>query len=331
MKFPTPAMLLFCVSAFACQQPAESPQSARSRQKTAAEDAIMVFTSVDGGAHWQDISAGLPKPVKDSAETRRNIAFADQTGLYLTDGNGLYHHAPGATAPFWTKESIPDENISITPGTSGIIAYHYRGGIVQKTATGQWTPIQTDFPHKNVLFVFESAAGSMFIGTEGGLYKSTDQGKTWKHIRVHGLIVKVAESEGVLMAINTAGITRSTDDGETWDLVVDEQRRGFVVEGIRGGFAVGFDKTAKETRKVRTSYDGGQSWASIDAGLPASANIASLIQVGESFFCSHPKGIYRTTDRGNTWELLLPSVQDKVFDLSASGNVIYAIARKKGC
>ncbi len=337
MKFPTLAMLLLCVSAFACQQPAESPQSAQIRNNTpktvsdAAEDALMVFTSADGGETWQDISAGLPKPLKDEAGTRRNISFANETGLYLTDGNGLYHHEPGATAPFWTKESIPDENISITPGKSGIIAYNHRGGIVQKTAPGTWTPIHTDFTHKKVLFVFESAAGSMFIGTEGGFYKSTDHGKTWKNIRVDGLIMKVAESEGVLMAINTAGITRSADDGESWDLVVNEQRRGFVVESIRGGFAVGFDRTARETRKVQTSFDGGQTWASIDAGLPADVNIASLIQVGENFFCSHPKGVFRSTDQGNTWTLLLPSVKDKVFELSASGNVIYAIPRKRGC
>jgi photosystem II stability/assembly factor-like uncharacterized protein len=133
------------------------------------------------------------------------------------------------------------------------------------------------------------------------------------------------------MAINTAGITRSTDDGEHWDLVFDEQRRGFVVERLPGGFAVGFDKTAKDTRMVRTTYDGGKTWASIDAGLPADANIASLIQVGENFFCSHPKGIFRSTDQGKTWTLLLPSIKDKVFQLSASGNLIYAIARKRGC
>jgi photosystem II stability/assembly factor-like uncharacterized protein len=82
---------------------------------------------------------------------------------------------------------------------------------------------------------------------------------------------------------------------------------------------------------VRTTFDGGQTWVSIDAGLPAGRTIASIIQVGEHFFCSHPKGIFRSTDQGKTWELLLPSIKDKVFQLSASGNLIYAIARKRGC
>jgi photosystem II stability/assembly factor-like uncharacterized protein len=319
MKMHTIAIMLLSLCALACDQPAAPASSAQGRDNAhkkasdESEDAILVFRSADDGQTWQDISAGLPKPVKDDAGTRRNISFANETGLYLTDGNGLYHHEPGAAAPFWTKESIPDENISITPGKSGIIAYNDRGDIVQKTAPGTWTPIHTDFPHKKVLFVFESASGSIFIGTEGGFYKSTDHGKTWKNIRVDGLIMKVAESDGVLMAINTAGITRSTDDGEHWDLVFDEQRRGFVVESIRGGFAVGFDKTAKDTRMVRTTYDGGKTWVSIDAGLPADANIASFIQVGENFFCSLPKGIFRSTDQGKTWTLLLPSIKKKVF------------------
>jgi photosystem II stability/assembly factor-like uncharacterized protein len=274
---------------------------------------------------------GLPKPVKDDARTGRNVFIADEHGLYMTEGNGLYYHDPNTAAPIWTKALIPDENVSIAPGRSGIIAYNQLGGIVQKSETGAWSAIHTDFQHKRVLFVFESAAGSIFMGTEGGLFKSTDKGKTWKEMPVDGLVMKIAESGGVLMAINTRGITRSTDDGEHWDLVVDEQRRGFVVESITGGFAVGFDQTATDPRKVRTTYDGGQTWTSIDAGLPAGRTIASIIQVGEHFFCSHPKGILRSSDQGKTWQLLLPSVKNKVFHLSASGDEIYAIARKGGC
>ena len=135
------------------------------------------------------------------------------------------------------------------------------------------------------------------------------------------------------MAINIKGILSSTDDGENWDLVVNEQRRGFVVESIKGGFAVGFDRTAKDTRRLRTSYDGGKTWQSIDEGLPANLNITSVIQVGEDFFCSHSAGILKSSDKGKTWKevLLLPSIKNKVFNLAVSGNVIYVIPKLRGC
>jgi hypothetical protein len=59
--------------------------------------------------------------------------------------------------------------------------------------------------------------------------------------------------------------------------------------------------------------------------------MTSITQVGENFFCTHPGGIFRSSDKGKTWKLLLPSVEGKVFNLFISGNVIYAIPSKGGC
>ena len=169
-------------------------------------------------------------------------------------------------------------------------------------------------------------ADSQFVGTNG-LFKSTNSGKTWKQVHTGGWV----ESNGVLLATSQRGILRSTDDGENWDLVISEGGVGIAVERIKDGFAAITYNTESKTRRVRTSYDGGKTWQPIDAGLPASLSIASIIQVGEYFFCGHPAGIFRSSDKGKTWKLLLPSIENKVFNLFVSGNVIYAIPRSGGC
>ncbi|MCW3106200.1 MAG: glycosyl hydrolase [Segetibacter sp.] len=143
--------------------------------------------------------------------------------------------------------------------------------------------------------------------------------------------MKLVESNGVLVATSMRGIIRSTDDGENWALVISEGGVGIAVERIQGGFAAITFNTQSNTRRVRTSYDGGKTWQPIDAGLPAQLSIASIIQVGENFFCGHPTGIFRSSDKGRTWKLLLPSIEGKVFNLSVSGNVIYAMPRDGGC
>ena len=336
--------------------------------------ANIVFKSTDGGQTWQDISEGLPGNLEEAG------FFANETGLYLRAGNGTYHSKPNSTAPFWKKEIFPDKWGSIAAGKSGLFAYNYEGQILQKTnGTSVWSPIYTNFKGR-IRTVFETTVGTVFIGSDNGLFKSTNSGKTWKHVHAGGWVIKLVESNGIMLATSMRGIIRSTDDGENWALVISEGGVGIDVECIQGGFAAITYSTASNTRRVRTSYDGGKTWQPIDAGLPGQAFIVplgkplsqvnppdsawhpidtdkplsqvnpsdsvwnpintslpelafitSIVQVGKYFFCGHPAGIFRSSDKGKTWKLILPSIENKVFNLSVSGNVIYAIPSKGGC
>ena len=291
-----------------------------------AEIVNTVLKSTDGGQTWQDISEGLPGNVQGEG------FFANDSGFYLCADNGMYHSKPNATAASWKKEVFPATHSSITAGKNGIVAYNYNGQFLQKTnGASEWSPIYTNFPEKEVRTVFETAGGTVFIGCDKGLFRSTNSGKTWKQVQTGGWAMKIVESNGVLLATSQLGIIRSTDGGENWDVVISEGGVGIAIENIKGGFAAITYNTTSETRRVRTSYDGGKTWQPIDAGLPASLSITSIVQVGESFFCGHPSGIFKSSDKGKTWELLSPSIKNKVFILSVSGNVIYAIPRNEGC
>lgn len=348
-------------------QASQLPDSLQNKKRDKTGTTNIVFRSADSGQTWQDISDGLPKPVKDEYSGGRDVFFADANGLWLTDGNGIYHTKPNFTAPFWNKEIFPNEHSSIAPGKAGIFAYNYSGGgIFQKTnGTGVWSPVFTNFQAKWVLSVFETAGGTVFIGSDRGLFKSTNSGKSWKQLPAGGW-GKMVESNGVLLATSQGGILRSTDDGENWSLVISEGGVGIDVERIEGGFAAITYSTVSKTRRIRTSYDGGKTWQAIDAGLqahgfidqilpPVNPNlpaqglsdstwhpkyttilaaptyITTIIQVGENFFCGHSDGIYRSSDKGKTWKLVLPSVKGKMFKVSVSGNVIYAIQMESHC
>jgi photosystem II stability/assembly factor-like uncharacterized protein len=335
------------------------------RDKTGA--ANIVFKSTDAGQTWQDISDGLPVSLKDDSSGGRDVFFADDNGVWLTDGNGIYHSKPNFTPPFWNKEIFPNEHSSIAPGKAGIFAYNYHDGeIFQKiNGTGEWLPVFTNFSAKRVFSVSETAGGTIFIGSDRGLFKSTNSGQSWKQLNAP-TAGKIVESNAVLLASCQSGIVRSTDDGESWALVISEGGVGIDVERIEGGFAAINYSTVAKTRRIRTSYDGGKTWQAIDAGFPGQAITdpimpqvnadlpaqgfsdstrhandtsvpevpeykTSVIQVGENFFCGHTDGIYRSSDKGKTWKLVHPSVKGKMFVLSVSGNVIYALQTESHC
>ncbi|MFC0774217.1 WD40/YVTN/BNR-like repeat-containing protein [Terrimonas alba] len=304
--------------------------------------AKIVFKSTDGGQTWQDISKGLPENLRIDS-IRGNSFFANDKGLFLRVGNGLYHSTPNATPPFWTKEIFPGEHSS---NASGIFYW----GINLKTTNGTsvWSPIFENFHEPRIRSVFETAGGAIFIGTDRGLFKTVNSGKTWKHVHAGGLVGHLAESNGVLVSTSMRRIIRSTDNGENWALAISENGVAFDIKPIKGGFVAITSTSESDTRRLSTSYDGGKTWQSMDAGLQdkvvmdsiwrtwddrprLQAFQTSITQVGENFFCTHPDGIFRSSDKGKTWKLLLPSIDKKGFNLFVSGNVIYAIRSKGGC
>jgi photosystem II stability/assembly factor-like uncharacterized protein len=308
----------------------------------------IVFKSAEGGLTWQDISNGLPENFGEDG-IRGNGFFANDKGLFLRAGNEVYHSTSTATAPFWTKEQFPVKYRCIATGRSGIVANNY-WGVNLKKANGAsvWSPIFKNIPEPRMRTVFETTGGAIFIGTNIGLFKTTNSGKTWKHVYAGGLVGHLAESNGVLVSTSMRRIIRSTDNGENWALGISEGDLAFDVKRINGGFAAITSSSETNTRKLRTSCDGGQTWQSIDGDLQhklvidsiwrtwndrprVPAVVTPIIQVGENYFSAHPDGLFRSTDEGKTWPLLLPSVKGKVFNLFVSGNVIYAIPSKGGC
>jgi photosystem II stability/assembly factor-like uncharacterized protein len=326
----------------------EKEAGEKTTERTKPGPVNIVFKSTDGGQTWQDISKGLPENLRKDG-IKGNSFFANDKGLFIRVGNGLYHSTPNATAPFWTKEIFPDEHSSIAPNKFGMFVYNYWGVNLKKTnGTSVWSPIFENFQEPRIRSVFETAGGTIFIGTDRGFFKTANNGKTWKHVHTGSLVGHLAEANGVLVAISMGRIIRSTDNGENWAVVSSEGVVAWDVKQIKGGFAAITSSSESDTRGLRTSYDGGKTWQPIDAGLQGKdfndsiwrtwndrprvqAFMTSIIPVGENFFCTHPDGIFRSSDKGKTWKLLLPSIENKVFNLFVSGNVVYAIPSKGGC
>lgn len=330
--------------------------------KTTKGTENIVLRSTDGGQTWQDISKGLPENLQRAGIWSHGLVANDR-GLYVRTGNALYHSDPNSTTSFWTKEIFPGDQREIAPGKDGIFAYSFRGQFLQKiNGNSDWSPMYTNFQEqairinrtidwmytnykeKQVSSVFETTGGTIFIGSNNALYKSTNSGKTWKYVHVGGWVMKMVESNGVLLAASTKGILRSSDDGENWDRVISEGGSGVAVERIDGGFAAIAYNVITKTNTVHISLDNGKTWNAISEDLQPSWNsslikliggqsslsISSIKQVGKYLICSRSDGVFRSSDMGKTWKLLLPSVKNSGFDLSVSGNVIYAIPYK-GC
>ncbi|HEV8589338.1 MAG TPA: hypothetical protein VGQ72_10725 [Pyrinomonadaceae bacterium] len=187
------------------------------------------------------------------------------------------------------------------------------GGVWKTTNSGRtWNPIFDSASSASIgaIAVAPSNANVIYVGTGeadmrdsiqygDGMYKSTDAGKTWKHIGLENTkqigriivdpknpnIVFVAVLGNVYASSPDRGIYRSKDGGATWQKVL------FKNDDV-GGIDLNFDPTNPQTvyaalwnvRRppwfiytpangpgggIFKSTDGGSTWKEIDEGIPS--------------------------------------------------------------
>lgn len=340
-----PLTFLYCLAILTAGVQSVEHTPAPSKRKTEPALTNILLQSTDGGKTWQDISQGLPEAVQPQD------FFAGASELYVRVNDVLYHSKSSLKTPVWEKENVLDpQEVSIAFNRSGVITYTYDGKMHRKTlASGAWMPIYTTFKKQTIRTIFESADGAVFIGSDNGLYKSTDKGKTWKQVQNEGWVMDIVESEGVLIGTGQKGIMRSTDKGEHWEWVISEGGVGIDVERIQGGFAAIVYSSKSQSRKIYLSQDSGKNWKAIDDGLMPSVSTSSIKQVGHHLLLGHPEGIFLSADMGKSWKRVYAGAPQNVFatinflnngaavenrkvhTLYTSGNVVYAVLRDFGC
>jgi photosystem II stability/assembly factor-like uncharacterized protein len=353
--------LLYCLLTFS-GEPSTETRVAQPKAERAAKNSI--FQSKDGGKTWQDISPGLPQ------QQDGDDYFATEDGLYVNTGDRIYHNKPNSNVPFWNEEHFPYQHYSITPGKTGMFAFNGAKLLYKPNGSTVWSPLSTDAKIKDVRTVYETSNGTVFMGSDNGLYRSTDQRKSWKQVQTGDWGMDIVESEGVLIGTGQKGIMRSTDKGEHWEWVISEGGVGIAVERMEGGFAAISYCSSTASRRIRISLDGGTTWQAIDESLQPSLNISSVKQMGAYLFVGHPDGVFRSSDMGKTWNIVHPGVDQnefkdaktphtadstvsktrnivatdsvfnpnasprdtrRVFKIYVSGNIVYAVARHAGC
>ena len=229
------------------------------------------------------------------------------------------------------------------------------GGGVWKTTDGgtYWEPVSDDYFNTaavGALAVSESDPNVIYAGTGescirgnvthgDGVYKSTDAGKTWKHVgltdtrhiarvRVHPTnpdLVYVAALGHAFGSNEERGVFRSKDGGETWEKVLYKSDKAGAVDlsidasNPRIMYAAVWEALREPFRftsggpdsGLHKSTDGGDTWTDItcNQGLPEGTKgrigvAASPAKPGRvwAIIEAEKRGLYRSEDGGETWE-----------------------------
>ena len=236
-----------------------------------------------------------------------------------------------------------------------------RVNVVKADETYQWVPVNNGLYDVNngltdgavlSLAIDPTNTQVIYVGTDGGVFKSTNGGTSWSQIN-NGLTASYIDSLAidptttqVIYAETLMGVCKSTDGGAHWtqsglkcgevnSLAIDPTNTQVIYAGT-------FDKTWYN-QGVFKSTDGGKNWTQINNGLtdtdtPRCLAIdptnTQVIYVG-----TENTHVYKSTDGGANWSQTSRgltrgvSVTTYVFALAidpTNTQVIYAGTRDQG-
>jgi photosystem II stability/assembly factor-like uncharacterized protein len=195
--------------------------------------------------------------------------------------------------------------------------------VLGSKASAQWSP--TSKPEGGIVQALCATGGSLFAGTRGGLYASTNNGTSWKKVttpmETHGVYSLLVN--GATLFVGTGDNPAvSSDGGNTWT-VIENGLPGF--SGIMSLAQIGTHLFAGTYigRGVYVSTNSGGNWSQVNAGLP-NKPVLSLAGIGANVYAgTDGAGVFLSTNEGMSWTSV-GLANDTVYTLLASGASLFA-------
>ncbi len=218
---------------------------------------------------------------------------------------------PGGTVI--SLEADPQDGNKLYLGTSDGHVFNStdEGGhwqLLSRIGTGQddvVTHILVDPRDSNRLY---ASTWALYSGG-GGVYRSTDAGRTWQVIGLaHETVRAIAQAptkRNIFVAGTLTGVYRSVDDGTTWERITPAHH-----DDLKNFDSVAFDPRDENIIYAGTFHlpwkttDGGKTWFPVSKGMIDDSDVMSVVvdpANPDNVHATACSGIYHSTNGGQQW------------------------------
>jgi photosystem II stability/assembly factor-like uncharacterized protein len=288
------------------------------------------FVSTDAAATWRPI-VGLPKST--GAVRTLLVGSGSPPDVLGAIGTGLLKGTTGGEPWHPVTQGLDAASIAMAaadPRTgSTLLATDGLGLLLRSEDSGlNWSRPDPAGATWFYRFAFSpTSPGTVLGGTDVGILRSEDDGASWQHTAIDGVLHTFVQAFGfqpgsaatVYSAAND-GVRKSTDSGKTWTLTAAGQSSAYAVLADRVGSGVlyasyglssfyfyyyGYDQVT-----VQKSTDDGSTWTKADSGLPTESGFegpyVSALSMDPSdsltlYAGTLTHGVFKSADGARSW------------------------------
>jgi len=263
-----------------------------------------VFLSTDTGQHWE--KTGFPSVA--------TLTISDSTILGGTEFGGAFESRNYGNDYTYLGLARTGDWDAIASNTRYIFYTSEGCGVSRSSDSGMtWTVVSAGLGDISLYALF-SYDSSLFAGTFSGIFRSTDNGASWKQSLPSQWIVCFSAYGGDIYAgSNDSGVFHSDDGGQSWNRI-----------------NIGL----KSLRIMSLACDSSHVWSgTVDSGIFLSTNkgkswtaslhlpytsINALTIIGTTIIAGTGQGIFYSSDNGQNWTQCLPYISGDPFMIIGS-------------
>ena len=275
-----------------------------------------IFRSTNNGQSWSQL-----------AQSASRCLAANQPGVVYAGGiDGLFRSTNSGTT--WTRIDngfVNTQVMAVVAGSDSLVAAAcFDGGVYCSTDKGaHWSHGTAGMTNTEMLSLLLKG-GTIFVGTWGGLFRSTDGCLTWTqtgmpNARVYSIL---RDGAGSLVAgTSEYGLYRSTDNSAVWTY------RSLLHQDI---LSLAIDQTGKlyagiAEGGVYSSTNSGAVW--YYAGVPSRFPRTVVVKQSNGFLFAgaDSDGVFRSTDNGWEWVQVnngLDNTDARALIVASSGDLL---------